>query len=225
MEKKYVLFNYVSNKALIDLAHVALNGSNYELKGTEVADVYNSNDEWIYELKNGHEVIKSFFVIPNRGGKFLDVSALGRVNEQAESMFHEDSLYGIKDTQGLDRIVSSIFNGFGEEEFYPGVLRKATAYWYKLATTQMFYNGNKRTALFAAMQMLVSNGFVLNNLDGNDLYNKTVAIAAKQLSKEDLWEYVLKNTSPKYFKTKRDALNSESWIHFNFKMDKGTNLN
>lgn len=224
MEKKYVLVNFMSEQALIDVAHVALNGSSYELKGTEIINVYKDNDTWVFEIKDDEKVIKSFFIIPKSGGSFLDIAALERVNSQAESMFREDYWYGVKDRSGLDRIVNSIFNGFGGEEFYPGVLRKAIAYWYKLATTQMFYNGNKRTALLAFLQMLVGNGFVLNNLDGNDLYNKTVAIATEKLSRESLWEYVLKNTSLQYFNTQSEALNSDSWVQLNFKIDKDSNL-
>ncbi|QVI38071.1 type II toxin-antitoxin system death-on-curing family toxin [Lacticaseibacillus casei] len=219
-----MLVSFMSKQSLIDVAQVALNGSTYELKGTEILNVYKDNDNWVFEIKNDKKIIKSFFIVPKSGGGFLDISALERVNSQAESMFREDSLYGIKDRPGLDRIVNSIFNGFGGEEFYPGVLRKATAYWYKLATTQMFYNGNKRTALLAALEMLVSNGYVLNNLSGKELYDITLAIAAKELSKESLWEYVLKNSSLQYFNTRSEALNSDRWVQLNFKVDENADL-
>ncbi|WP_225366420.1 type II toxin-antitoxin system death-on-curing family toxin [Lacticaseibacillus paracasei] len=142
------------------------------------------------------------------------------INAQAEKMFREDTIYGIKDSTGADRIIGSIQNSYDGNDFFPGVIKKATAYWFKFATSQMFFNGNKRTALMSGLYFLAVNGFSWPNINGNELYSITVAVANKDISQSELESYIRGKTGLQYFSTPKQALdNSTATLKFHFTID------
>lgn len=128
----------------------------------------------------------------------LTVKIYKIINQMAEKMFREETIYGLKDYDGLDRINKSIIGGFGDKELYPTITNKAAALWYKIATNQVFQNGNKRTALLAAIYFLGINFYSFDVHDGNEMYNISVQAANKQLSINQIERYISKHVSLGY---------------------------
>lgn len=67
-------------------------------------------------------------------------------------------LHGVRDTHLLASLVERPKMGFGGTELYPGVFRKAAAYFESCAHHHIFLDGNKRTAIAIAGRFLFLNG-------------------------------------------------------------------
>lgn len=63
----------------------------------------------------------------------------------------------------------------------------AAAYAFHIAEAQAFLDGNKRTAIAAALTFLRGNGVALT-MDANVLYDAMIAIAEKRMAREQLAE-------------------------------------
>lgn len=90
---------------------------------------------------------------------------------------------GIRDEGLIDSALASAKNTY----FYGGcdVFDVAAAYAFHLAEAQAFVDGNKRTAIGAALTFLQVNG--VNSLPSDNLlYDAMIAIANKQLTKPAL---------------------------------------
>ncbi len=135
----------------------------------------------------------------------------------AEKLFREETIYGIKDSDGLDRINNSIMGGFGDTELYPTITAKAAALWYKIATTQVFQNGNKRTALLAAIYFMGINFYSFDGHDGNEMYDISVQAANNQLSVKQIERYISQHVSLGY-KNMGSALSGDDF-DVGFKID------
>lgn len=61
----------------------------------------------------------------------------------------------------------------------------AAVYAYHIAESQAFVDGNKRTALHAALVFMEVNGYKITVKDDR-LYNAMISIAEHQMNKEDL---------------------------------------
>ena len=59
----------------------------------------------------------------------------------------------------------------------------AAAYAFHIAQNQPFLDGNKRTAMGAALSFLELNGFSPDRFDGAELYDAMIGIAEKRLDK------------------------------------------
>ena len=153
------------------------------------------NDETrVLKLYFDNELIDKWAVI-----KFnplhVSLKNLETLNEMSEKyFFKEEWFYGVKDEEALLSMIGSVDNSFFGVEPYPTVISKATYYWYTIATKQMFNNGNKRTALLTALFYLQINGFEFKIKDKEMLYNISFLLANKQMSKEQLADYISKNT-------------------------------
>ncbi len=62
----------------------------------------------------------------------------------------------------------------------------AAAYAFHIAQNQPFFDGNKRTAMAAALTFLEINGVDVADFDGEKLYDAMIAIAEKRLDKPGL---------------------------------------
>ncbi len=62
----------------------------------------------------------------------------------------------------------------------------AAAYAFHIAQNQPFLDGNKRTAMGAALSFLELNGFGPDRFNGAQLYDAMIAIAEKRLDKVGL---------------------------------------
>lgn len=122
---------------------------------------------------------------------YIRYASLAEYNKQVEKMFAEKSFYGIKDADGLHSLVNQVKQGgFGVDYFYPSILRMVAYYWYTIATKQMFNNGNKRTAFVVALAFLKNNGYSLNDLTTDDLYQISMNLARSEMSYEDLFAFL-----------------------------------
>jgi death-on-curing protein len=108
--------------------------------------------------------------------------------EQIEEL-HDSSIRrfggstGVRDEGLIDSALASAKNAFyyGQGD----VFDIAAAYAFHLAEAQAFFDGNKRTAVGAALTFLDLNG--IENLPDDDrLYDAMIAIAEKKLTKVGL---------------------------------------
>lgn len=107
--------------------------------------------------------------------------------------FHQQQLAaygginGVRDQGLLESAVAMPQVSFGGEYLHTDLFHMAAAYAFHLAENQPFLDGNKRTALMAALVFLDLNGYVV--LDPAErLYEAMLAIATKQFDKEQLAE-------------------------------------
>ena len=90
---------------------------------------------------------------------------------------------GVRDEGLIDSALASAKNAFFYG--YGDLFDIAAAYAFHLAESQAFIDGNKRTAIGAAMTFLDLNG-VGDMPDDNSLYDAMIAVANKQLDKAGL---------------------------------------
>lgn len=129
----------------------------------------------------------------------LSMQTFKIINQQAETLFKEETIYGIKDKEGIDRINHSLLSGFGDFENYATVTSKAAALWYKIATNQFFLNGNKRTALLSAIYFLRTNFYKFNSTNGNEMYELSVNAASGLMKNyKPIEKYILENVTLDY---------------------------
>lgn len=134
-----------------------------------------------------------WIILPTEPPK-LEIDDLKLFNEKSETLLKEEWFYGIKDSDGLKAMLGQVDNCFFGIRPYPTIIKKATYFWYNIATKQMFNNGNKRTALLTALAYLKGNGYNFDILDEIALYDVSIKVANKQLSFKQLYEYILNHT-------------------------------
>lgn len=150
-----------------------------------------------YELKFIYEKkIFNTWLVHRTDHIRVEYDDLVAYNKRAEKMmFKEEYMYGPKDEEGLDCLVKQVEQGGFGVDYYPTILNRATYYWYAIATKQMFYNGNKRTALTTAITYLENNGYEFEIKDKQSLYNVSLELAQKKMSKKKLFEYIQAHSS------------------------------
>jgi death-on-curing protein len=94
---------------------------------------------------------------------------------------------GIRSREALESAVATPRAGFGGEFLHPTLWHMAAAYAFHIAENQPFLDGNKRTAIVAAITFLDLNGFLVVDPDER-LYDAMMAIAARGLDKDGLAE-------------------------------------
>jgi death-on-curing protein len=70
-------------------------------------------------------------------------------------------LAGIRDHAALQSSIAQPLQAFGGQDLYPGIVAKAAALAFFLATNHPFLDGNKRVAHAAMEVTLILNGFSL----------------------------------------------------------------
>jgi death-on-curing protein len=90
---------------------------------------------------------------------------------------------GIRDAGGLEAAVNQPLNiyYYGRGDLFD----IAAGYAFHIAEAQAFLDGNKRTAVAAALNFLALNG-VETVFDSRALYDAMIAIAEKRIGKADL---------------------------------------
>ncbi|KQY83740.1 hypothetical protein ASD24_29475 [Paenibacillus sp. Root52] len=104
-----------------------------------------------------------------------------------------NGLPGINEPGLIAFIAEKPFQGFGDEEYYPGLFLKAAVYMEAFATHQLFCDGNKRTGYLSAKVFLMINGYHLQVSD-NDLYFTTMAVANKKIKLHQLADWLESNS-------------------------------
>ena len=102
------------------------------------------------------------------------------------SLEQHGGLDGLRDAGLLDSAMMQ-----PEAAYYYGqgdLAAIAAAYAFHLAQNQPFVDGNKRTAISAALTFLEGNGVDVARYDGRELYDAMIGIAEKRLDKAGLAE-------------------------------------
>lgn len=221
MDEQYIRVASFSQQTLIDISIALINDIGLKEDVDYLIRTNKTDSKFSLELLAEGKHLRTVILVLSPSQVVLSVDAMQIINKQAERMFREDSSYGVKDATGIERIIGSIHNGYGNVEFFPGIIKKVTAYWFKFATSQMFHNGNKRTALLSALYFLFLSGFSWRDIDGNELYEMTVDIANKKVSQNDLEDYIRRKVGLQYFNSLSQARDFDS-VHFtlHFTIDK-----
>jgi death on curing protein len=83
----------------------------------------------------------------------------------------------------------------GGQDAYPDLFTKVAALFESLACNHAFTDGNKRTAVVAAIQMLNWNGYDLVACD-TDVVNVALAVTEHQMDLPKLAEFFASNSAP-----------------------------
>jgi death-on-curing protein len=127
----------------------------------------------------------------SEGPLFLTRAQVEALHDASLAMF--GGLAGIGDSGLIDSALASAQNAY----FYGrgDVFDIAAAYAFHLAEAQAFMDGNKRTAVLAALSFLEGNG-CYRTPDQNALYNAMIDIANKRLTKAGLAEIFRRQAQP-----------------------------
>jgi death-on-curing protein len=105
--------------------------------------------------------------------------------------FHADQIRlfggsgGIRLRASLESAVAAPHASFGGRFLHADLFEMAAAYAFHIAENQPFIDGNKRTALNAAISFLGLNGQIVVDPEGS-LYAAMIAISARELDKKGL---------------------------------------
>lgn len=106
---------------------------------------------------------------------------------------HKDQIARYGGTQGIRDIglaesaLAMPQAGFGGEYLHRSLFEMAAAYAYHIAENQPFLDGNKRTALAAALIFLDMNGVIIADPRGR-LHDAMIKIGTRKLDKHGLAE-------------------------------------
>lgn len=124
--------------------------------------------------------------------KFLDKKTI--------LLFHEDQIKtyggksGVRDHSLLESVLAQPQSSFGGEYVHNTIHKMAAAYGFHICSNHPFFDGNKRTALVAIYTFLFVNGYRLQ-AEKKNLYAIMMDLANGNLSKEELSEFLEKNTT------------------------------
>jgi death on curing protein len=86
--------------------------------------------------------------------------------------------------------------GFGDTEFYPGLLEKAAVLGWHLAQNHALPDGNKRTAFTAMIVFLRRNGATWRTPDRSDAVKTMFAVAGSRMDIETFATWVAAHATP-----------------------------
>ena len=113
---------------------------------------------------------------------------------------HDDQIrlyggaYGVRDIAALDASLHMPQAGFGEEFLHTTILEMAAAYGFHLCQNHPFLDGTKRTAGMVMFTFLQLNGLEPGASEP-DYYAVMISIASRQMSKEQLANWLLEIVS------------------------------
>jgi death-on-curing protein len=115
--------------------------------------------------------------------EFLDVDDVLAIHDEALAAFGGSA--GVRDAGLLASAVAMPQASFGGELLHEDLFAMAAAYAFHLAQNQPFVDGNKRTAILAAIVFLDINGVEIPEAT-DELYDAMIGIAERRLGKEDV---------------------------------------
>jgi len=89
---------------------------------------------------------------------------------------------GVRDLGLLESALAQPRLAFGDQFAHEGLFAMAAAYLFHIASNHPFVDGNKRTALLAALVFLDLNGVSIER-DSDALYELTMGVAEGRLDK------------------------------------------
>lgn len=113
--------------------------------------------------------------------RFLSVEDVLVIHEEQIAAF--GGIDGIRDHGLLESAVMTPQASFGGDFLHAFPFEMAAAYAFHIAENQPFLDGNKRTALSAAMVFLEDHGYEFSMDDDLSLYYAMIGIAQKSLDK------------------------------------------
>lgn len=121
--------------------------------------------------------------------RFLSLDNVLRLHDFSIERFGGAS--GLRDMALLESAVMMPQASFGGQHLHPDVPSKAAAYLYHISQAHAFIDGNKRTAMAAALTFLRLNG---HDVDANDddLIEIGLGVAAGKIDKDELTERLRK---------------------------------
>lgn len=125
---------------------------------------------------------------------FLSVEDALTIHE--DTIANEGGLGGVRDFRLLDSAVMMPQQTFGGEYLHDDVAAMAAAYLFHIAQNHPFNDGNKRTAVAAALVFLCGNG-VNAPFSPDALRDVTISVAAGDTSKEELIGWMRDAMAPK----------------------------
>ena len=102
---------------------------------------------------------------------------------------------GLRDQGGLESAVAQASATYGGKYLHAGLFDMAAAYAFHIAGNHPFVDGNKRTALNAAIVFLGLNGFDLVD-DKGRLYDAMMGLATGEWSKGQMAELLEELSKP-----------------------------
>ncbi len=103
---------------------------------------------------------------------------------------------GVRNPGGFDSALARPMNIIAYEGDTASVFRLAAAVGSGISQNHPFIDGNKRTAILAAIITLWVNGFVLD-VSERDMTEKVLALASNSLSEDDLCAWLEDNSIPR----------------------------
>lgn len=119
----------------------------------------------------------------SRSLKFLSEAEIIAVNEEVVSSF--GGLHGVRDLHLLHQAVARPKTSLRFKDAYQTVFSKAAALFDSIIHNHPFLDGNKRTALFAAILFLEYNGWEIN-LKTKEAVKFTRKAQSEKLSVEEI---------------------------------------
>lgn len=104
-------------------------------------------------------------------------------------------LEGLRDLGLLESAVLQPQQSFGGEDLYSTLWEKGASLAYSISENQPFLDGNKRTAALSMLVFLDINGYEVI-VDRGEIYETIIKVANKQFLREDLANWLKKNSRP-----------------------------
>lgn len=117
--------------------------------------------------------------------EFLSVEDVLQIHDEQLAAY--GGAAGLRDLSLLKSAVGVPQASFGGAYLHEDLAHMAAAYAFHVAQNQPFMDGNKRTGLVAALVFMDLNGITILDPQAK-LYDAMIAIAERQMDKEDLAE-------------------------------------
>ncbi len=122
-----------------------------------------------------------------RTSRFLSVADVLMIHEH--TIGHEGGMAGLRDAGLLESAVLMPQQQFDGRYLHAGLAEMAAAYMFHIAQNHAFHDGNKRTAVLAALIFLDVNG--VDSLPPPDELEKmTFAVATGEVTKGSLIDWM-----------------------------------
>ncbi|MDH5545411.1 MAG: type II toxin-antitoxin system death-on-curing family toxin [Gammaproteobacteria bacterium] len=137
-------------------------------------------------LRNIAQRSKSFLMPETR---FLSIEVVLAIHHSQINVF--GGLHGLRDQGLLESAVDQAHQTFSHSN---DIFQTAAQYCLSIAKNHPFLDGNKRTAAACMLTFMVLNGFE-PTLSNQDLFDWTLKVAIGELSRDQLAELLLNNSS------------------------------
>ena len=88
------------------------------------------------------------------------------------------STTNIRDGQNISFVDRIFYNEFFGMTLYPDIYHRAAAYMFYIVKNHIFIDGNKRTGLACALTFLQWNGFQIDPLDDDSVFDFVIVVAS-----------------------------------------------